>query len=125
MADCLAEQSNDAYWDFSDYVHAKQSEISGPNRDVNASIARLQAQWSTVVGPELARMTRPEALVAGRGRAGKLLRLRVPGAAALEIQQVKAAPRFHNLLNPLGWRQRTSASAPIISSERASTSGWK
>ena len=52
----------------------------------NASIARLQAQWSTVVGPELARLTRPEALVAGRGRAGKLLRLRVPGAAALEIQ---------------------------------------
>lgn len=52
----------------------------------NASIARLQAQWSTVVGPELARMSRPEALVAGRGRAGKLLRLRVPGAAALEIQ---------------------------------------
>lgn len=52
----------------------------------NASIARLQAQWSTVVGPEFARLSRPEALVAGRGRAGKLLRLRVPGAAALEIQ---------------------------------------
>jgi len=40
-SNCLAEQSNDAYWDFSDYVHAKQSEISGPGRDVNASFARL------------------------------------------------------------------------------------
>ena len=40
-SNCLAEQSNDAYWDFSDYVHAKQGEISGPNRDLNASFARL------------------------------------------------------------------------------------
>jgi len=40
-SNCLAEQSNEAYWDFSDYVHAKQSEISGPGRDVNASFARL------------------------------------------------------------------------------------
>lgn len=40
-SNCLAEQSNDAYWDFSDYVHANQKEISGPNRDVNASFARL------------------------------------------------------------------------------------
>ncbi len=40
-SNCLAEQSNDAYWDFSDYVHANQREISGPNRDVNASSARL------------------------------------------------------------------------------------
>jgi protein-disulfide isomerase len=40
-SNCLAEQSNDAYWDFSDYVHAKQGEISGPNRDMNAAFARL------------------------------------------------------------------------------------
>lgn len=42
-SNCLAEQSNDAYWDFSDYVHARQSEISGPNRDLNASFARLDS----------------------------------------------------------------------------------
>ena len=42
-SNCLAEQSNDAYWDFSDYVHAKQSEISGPGRDLNAAFARLDA----------------------------------------------------------------------------------
>ena len=40
-SNCLAEQSNEAYWDFSDYVHANQGEISGPHRDVNTSIARL------------------------------------------------------------------------------------
>src|ERR1043165_8782670 len=51
-----------------------------------ASIARLRAEWSAVVGPDLARITRPEALTASRGRSGKLLRLRVPGAAALEVQ---------------------------------------
>ncbi len=42
-SNCLAEQSNDAYWDFSDYVHANQKDVSGPGRDVNASFARLDA----------------------------------------------------------------------------------
>lgn len=28
-ANCLAAQSNDAYWDFADYVHANQKEING------------------------------------------------------------------------------------------------
>jgi protein-disulfide isomerase len=40
-SNCLAEQSNDAYWEFADYVHANQKEISGPARDVNASFGRL------------------------------------------------------------------------------------
>jgi len=40
-SNCLAEQSNEAYWDFSDYVHANQKDVSGPGRDVNASFARL------------------------------------------------------------------------------------
>ena len=56
-----------------------------------ASIARLRAEWTAIVGPDLARITRPEALLASRGaragaRAGKALRLRVPGASALEVQ---------------------------------------
>ena len=34
----------------------------------------------------LARVTRPEALLAGRGRSGTVLRLRVPGASAIEVQ---------------------------------------
>lgn len=53
----------------------------------NASLMRLKADWPAVVGPELARVTRPDALLAGRGaRAGKALRLKVSGAAALEVQ---------------------------------------
>ena len=45
-----------------------------------ASIARLRAEWTAIVGPDLARVTQPEALLAGRGArsGGKTLRLRVP-----------------------------------------------
>jgi hypothetical protein len=51
------------------------------------SIARLRAEWSVIVGVEIARLTQPEALLPGRGgRSGKALRLKVAGAAALEIQ---------------------------------------
>src|SRR6478609_1495561 len=49
------------------------------------SIARLRVEWSAIVGAELARVTQPDALLAGRGP-GKLLRLKVEGPAALEIQ---------------------------------------
>jgi glutaredoxin len=59
---------------------------SGLAKGRGASIARLRAEWSAVVGPDLARISRPEALTASRGRSGKVLRLRVPGAAALEVQ---------------------------------------
>ncbi len=52
-----------------------------------ASVARLKAEWSAIVGHDLARVSQPEALLAGRGgKAGKALRLRVAGAAALEVQ---------------------------------------
>lgn len=52
-----------------------------------ASLMRLKADWPAVAGPELARTTRPDAILAGRGaRAGKALRLKVSGAAALEVQ---------------------------------------
>ena len=54
------------------------------------SIIRLRADWPVIVGPELARTTRPDALLAGRGgRTGaKVLRLRVSSAAALEVQHM-------------------------------------
>ncbi len=57
-----------------------------------ASIVRLRSDWQAIVGPELARCTEPEALIAGRGgKAGsKLLRLKVAGAAALEVQHMNA-----------------------------------
>jgi hypothetical protein len=69
---------------------------SGLAKGRGASIARLRAEWSAIVGPDLARITRPEALISGRGArsshgsssgaSGKILRLRVPGASALEVQ---------------------------------------
>ncbi|MFI5031836.1 MAG: DciA family protein [Reyranellales bacterium] len=49
------------------------------------SIARLRVEWSAIVGPELAGVTQPDALLAGRGP-GKVMRLKVEGAAALEVQ---------------------------------------
>src|SRR5947199_5040519 len=52
----------------------------------NASVARLKAEWTSIVGADLARLTQPEALLAGRASGGKALRLKVEGAAALEIQ---------------------------------------
>jgi hypothetical protein len=67
---------------------------SGIAKGRGASIARLRAEWTAIVGPELARLTRPEALLSGRGAragangAGKALRLRVSGAAALEVQHM-------------------------------------
>lgn len=63
---------------------------SGLANGRGASIARLRADWPVIVGPELARTTRPDALLAGRGgRAGaKVLRLRVSSAAALEVQHM-------------------------------------
>jgi protein-disulfide isomerase len=39
-SNCLAEQSNDAYWDFADYVHNHQGAIA-PNRDLQAANANL------------------------------------------------------------------------------------
>jgi protein-disulfide isomerase len=58
-----------------------------------APLARLKAEWSAIVGAEIARVSRPEALLAGRGAraaqgSGKTLRLRVAGAASLEIQHM-------------------------------------
>jgi protein-disulfide isomerase len=62
----------------------------GRDKSRGASIARLRADWPAIVGVDIARSTEPEALMAGRGGhgGGKLLRLRVSGAAALEIQHM-------------------------------------
>jgi hypothetical protein len=58
-----------------------------------APLARLKAEWPAIVGAEIARVSRPEALLADRAArtaqgAGKTLRLRVAGAASLEIQHM-------------------------------------
>src|SRR5579871_6316021 len=59
----------------------------GRSKGKGVTVARLKAEWSAIVGTELARLTEPDALLAGRGgKNGKALRLKVAGAAALEIQ---------------------------------------
>jgi len=58
----------------------------GRGKSQGGALARLKAEWPAIAGPELARLSQPEALLAARGRAGKALRLRVPGASALEVQ---------------------------------------
>jgi hypothetical protein len=66
---------------------AGKREGSRGGKGRGTSIARLKAEWSAIVGQDLARVTQPDALLPGRGaKAGKALRLRVAGAAALEIQ---------------------------------------
>jgi protein-disulfide isomerase len=40
-ANCLAEQSTDAYWSFADYVHSHGADISGPQRDVKQAQANV------------------------------------------------------------------------------------
>lgn len=64
---------------------------SGLARGRGTSIARLRADWPAIAGAELARTTQPETLQAGRGgrAGGKALRLRVAGAAALEVQHMR------------------------------------
>src|SRR5579871_6591264 len=53
-----------------------------------APLARLTAQWPAIVGEDIARVSEPDALLAGRSAkaTGPSLRLRVSGAASLEIQ---------------------------------------
>lgn len=65
----------------------------GGMRRHGAPLVRLKAQWPAIVGAEIARVSRPEALLAGRGArlaqdAGKVLRLRVAGGASVEIQHM-------------------------------------
>jgi protein-disulfide isomerase len=40
-SNCLSSQSNDAYWEFADYVHANQKVINGEKRDINEEYGRL------------------------------------------------------------------------------------
>jgi protein-disulfide isomerase len=43
-ANCLAEESGAAYWDFVDYAHAHATEITGPAHDVKRSLDALDNQ---------------------------------------------------------------------------------
>ena len=44
-ANCLGQQSSEAYWDFADQVHAKQHEVSGQNpTEAFANLARIAGE---------------------------------------------------------------------------------
>jgi protein-disulfide isomerase len=53
-ANCLADQSQEAYWKFVDYVHSHGSDITGPAKDVHEAektldkLAREEGQRSTL-----------------------------------------------------------------------------
>jgi len=40
-ANCLASQSGTVYWAYVDYLHSHGQEVTGPDRDVNKSVAAL------------------------------------------------------------------------------------
>jgi protein-disulfide isomerase len=40
-ANCLASQNNDAYWEFADYAHANQKDISGEKREIKEEYGKL------------------------------------------------------------------------------------
>lgn len=98
-----------------------QALTSGLAKGRGTSIARLRAEWPTIVGPELARNTRPETLIAGRGgRSGTALRLRVSGAAALEVQHMTSqlvervnAYFGHKAIDDIRLMQGAIARAPL------------
>jgi hypothetical protein len=84
-------------------------------RQRGTATARLAAEWSAIVGPDIARQSLPERLVGGGGGraprgggardkrpataapAGGTLRLRVDGPLALELQH--AAPQIIDRIN--------------------------
>lgn len=94
-----------------------------------APLAKLKAEWVAIVGPEIARLSQPEALLAGRGArgsrdgregGGKVLRLRVSGAASLEIQHsadqlVERVNGYfgHRFIDELRLVQGAIAQAPV------------
>ncbi len=47
-ANCLAEQSHDAYWDFSDYAHLNQREVTGEKRPLPEQLAVLDRKAEEV-----------------------------------------------------------------------------
>jgi protein-disulfide isomerase len=58
-ANCLAEQSPEAYWKFVDYVHSHGSDITGPSKDAHEAektldkLARDEGQRSKLDQPKL------------------------------------------------------------------------
>jgi protein-disulfide isomerase len=74
----------------------KRGPGKGGSKGRGTAIARLRVEWTSIVGSDLARVTEPDAMLADRG-SGKMLRLKVEAAMALEIQH--RAPQIVERLN--------------------------
>jgi protein-disulfide isomerase len=90
----------------------------GRSKGRGISIARLRVDWTTIVGSDLARVTQPEGMLAGRG-AARVLRLKVESAMALEIQHraqqiVERVNAYfgHRLIDDIRLMQGTLAHKP-------------
>ncbi len=62
-ANCLAEQNHDAYWDFSDYVHANQRGITGEKRPLAEQLAVLDKQAEELAGKRGVDMSKLKACI--------------------------------------------------------------
>lgn len=70
-------------------VSANVSRVLGPAlKKRGVAIARLIANWSSVVGPELAQVSAPERVVRGKDGRGTLV-ITVAGPFALEMQHLE------------------------------------
>ena len=93
-ANCLAEQSNDAYWDFADYVHGNQKEVSGRSRAESFAnldrIAKDQGQKHQLDLQKLQACTQKQDETAVRASMAEADKLGVDSTPTLYINGEKA-----------------------------------
>ena len=67
-----------------------QGPVKGLDEKFGRGAGALEPRWREIVGDQLARVTRPQKLIKGRGGSGGVLELRVAGPAALLVQHQSA-----------------------------------
>lgn len=67
-----------------------QGLVKGLDEKFGRGAGALEPRWREIVGDQLARVTRPQKLIKGRGGSGGVLELRVAGPAALLVQHQSA-----------------------------------
>ena len=69
---------------------AAASAVRALSRQLSPAMSEIDAHWEAIVGPELARWSRPERFASGAGGLALVVRARGPAAALLDAQ----APRI-------------------------------
>ncbi|WP_292050958.1 MULTISPECIES: DUF721 domain-containing protein [unclassified Brevundimonas] len=67
-------------------AHKLQKFIKELDQKFGRSANSLEARWAEIVGERMARVSRPQKIIKGKGNAGGVLELRVVGPAALLVQ---------------------------------------